>query len=219
MIEMVEIPGGTFLMGSREVDEHSFCDEYPQHEVAVSAFAMGKYPVNQAQYEAVMGHNPSRFRGRNRPVENVSWNEAVEFCQKLSQQSGKDYRLPSEAEWEYACRAGTTTPYYFGESLAKNQANFEGYRPTLVGCYAPNDFGLYDMHGNVWEWCLDHCHYNYQGAPTDGSAWTTEGNSNLRLLRGGSWYSSWWDCRSACRLRYGTDFQSCLIGFRVAHNA
>jgi formylglycine-generating enzyme required for sulfatase activity len=219
MIEMVEIPGGTFLMGSREEDKDSFSNEYPQHEVIVPAFLMGKYPITQYQYEAVMGDNPSNFKGANRPVECVSWFDAVVFCQKLSQQSGKDYRLPSEAEWEYACRAGTTTSYYFGESLDKNQANFDSGSTTDVGHYPPNDFGLYDMHGNVWEWCLDHWHGHYQGAPTDGKAWTTGGYANTRIMRGGSWNHYPRRCRSASRLWYEPDNQSNYIGFRIAHDA
>jgi formylglycine-generating enzyme required for sulfatase activity len=216
-IEMVEIPGGTFLMGTR-VGEGWDCDgERPQHEVTVPAFAMGKFAVTQSQYESVMGHNPSHFKGANRPVECVSWNEAVEFCQKLSEQSGEAYRLPSEAEWEYACRAGTTTPYFFGESLAKTQANY-GYNfneTTDVGSFSANDFGLYDMHGNVWEWCLDTWHGNYQGAPTDGNAWTTEGNSKLAMLRGGAWSSVSEFCRSANRNRLVPGGRLNYVGFRV----
>jgi hypothetical protein len=162
-----------------------------------------------------MGHNPSHFNGANRPVETVSWDEAVEFCEKLSEQSGEAYRLPTEAEWEYACRAWTTTPYYFGESLAKNQANFESDSTTDVGSFPANDFGLYDMHGNVWEWCLDTWHGNYQGAPTDGTAWTTEGNSKLAMLRGGSWNSNPGYCRSAFRRGTVPAAQLSNIGFRV----
>jgi hypothetical protein len=214
-IEMVEIPGGTFLMGSRVGEAWDCDDERPPHEVTVPAFAMGKFAVTQSQYESVMGNNPSHFKGANRPVECVSWNEAVEFCQKLSEQSGEAYRLPSEAEWEYACRAGTTTPYYFGDSLAKTQANYGSESTTDVGSFSANDFGLYDMHGNVWEWCLDTWHDNYICAPTDGTAWTTEGNSKLAMLRGGSWGSDPGPCRSACRVGDKPDVQDNFIGFRV----
>jgi hypothetical protein len=214
-IEMVKIPGGTFLMGSRVGEAWDCDDERPPHEVTVPAFAMGKFAVTQSQYESVMGHNPSHFKGANRPVESVSWNEAVEFCEKLSQQSGKDYRLPSEAEWEYACRAWRTTPFFFGESLDKNQANFESDSTTDVGSFPPNAFGLYDMHGNVWEWCLDTWHGNYQGAPTDGTAWTTGENSKLAILRGGSWDNSPRYCRSTCRTRNEPDVQDDMVGFRV----
>jgi len=210
-VEMVEIPGGTFLMGSPDSDMEAYDNEKPQREVTVPAFAMGKFEVTQAQYEAVMGNNPSAFKGANRPVETVSWIEAVEFCQKL----GKNYRLPTEAEWEFACRAGTTTTYFFGESLAKTQANYYSDSTTDVGSFSANDFGLYDMHGNVWEWCLDNYHENYKGAPTDGTAWTTTGDSKLAMLRGGSWGCNPRYCRSAYRGRLEPDYQNGSIGFRV----
>ena len=219
MIEMVEIPSGTFLMGSRKRDKHSFSNEYPQHEVIVPAFLMGKYPITQSQYEVVMGNNPSNFKGANRPVECVSWFDAVEFCQKLSQQSGKDYRLPSEAEWEYACRAGTTKPSFLGESIARNQANYDSSYTTDVDAFPANDFGLYDMYGNVWEWCLDTWNGNYHSAPTDGKAWTTNGYSNARILRGGSWYDDPKCCRSACRNGSDPGRQNYRFGFRIAHDA
>ena len=211
-IEMVQIPSETFLMGSAK---RRYRNAHPQHEVTVPSFLMGKFPVTQAQYEAVMGNNPSFFKGPNRPVECVSWNQAVEFCRKLSEQSGDAYRLPSEAEWEYACRAGTNTLYSFGDSLAQTQANYGSDSTTDVGSFSANDFGLYDMHGNVWEWCLDHWHDNYQGAPTDGSAWTTGGCSNARILRGGSWYLYTTDCRSDYRNWFDLDVQYSMIGFRV----
>ena len=149
--------------------------------------------------------DPSRFKGDNRPVEQVTWFDAVEFCQRLSQYTKRNYRLPSEAEWEYACRAGTTTPFHFGETITSELANYNaestyGDAPkgesrgetTEVGSFGvANGFGLYDMHGNVYEWCADQYHDNYEGAPTDGSAWIEEINDNdnhSRLLRGGSWY-------------------------------
>ncbi|MEH2434535.1 MAG: SUMF1/EgtB/PvdO family nonheme iron enzyme [Nostoc sp.] len=165
-LEMVQIPGGTFTMGSPEREADRYENESPQHQVKVSGFFMGKYAVTQAQYQAVMGNNPSNFKGEKRPVEQVSWDEAVEFCEKLSQKTGNTYRLPSEAEWEYACRAGTTTPFYFGETITTDLVNYDGNYPygsapkgeyreqtTDVGKFPPNSFGLYDMHGNVWEWC------------------------------------------------------------------
>jgi formylglycine-generating enzyme required for sulfatase activity len=201
-------------MGSLS-EEWGWSCEGPQHEVAVPAFAMGKFEVTQAQYEAVMGNNPSSFKGANRPVESVSWNQAVEFCQKLSEQSGENYRLPSEAEWEYACRAGTKTSFFFGESLAKKKANFDSDSTTDVGSFPPNDFGLYDMHGNVWEWCLDHWHDNYQGAPTDGSAWAADGKSKRRVIRGGSWIGYPWYCRSAFRYWDYPGEWDYVVGFRV----
>lgn len=229
-LEMVLIPGGTFPMGSptRELERDD--DEGPQHQVTVTAFYLGKYPVTQAQWAAMMGTNPANFKGMNRPVETISWNEAVEFCRKLSEKSGKEYRLPSEAEWEYACRAGTTTPFYFGKTITPKLANYRGtltygsaskgeYREqtTEVGSFPPNAFGLYDMHGNVWEWCQDSWHDNYKGAPTDGSAWINEsGNNSRRVLRGGSWRSAPWPCRSADRNREDPGDRSSILGFRVA---
>lgn len=169
-LEMVYLPGGKFMMGSPEGEGTDY--EKPQHEVIVSSFYMGKYPITQAQYHQVMGKNPSRFQGDERPVEEVSWDDAVEFCQRLSRQTGTEYRLPREAEWEYACRAVTTTPYHFGETITDKLANYGGHvgETTSVGKYPPNAFGLYDMHGNVSEWCEDDWHGNYKNAPTDGTA-------------------------------------------------
>ncbi|MDE5073654.1 MAG: bifunctional serine/threonine-protein kinase/formylglycine-generating enzyme family protein, partial [Trichodesmium sp. St5_bin8] len=163
-LEMVKIPGGRFLMGSPETEAERYDDESPQHYVDVPEFLMGKYAVTQAQWEAVMGNNPARFKGANRPVESVSWNDATEFCRKLSRITGKQYSLPSESQWEYACRARTTTPFYFGETITSELVNHNGngtyadapkgkYRKetTDVGIFPPNAFGLYDMHGNVYE--------------------------------------------------------------------
>jgi len=180
---------------------------------------MGKYPVTQAQYEAVMGENPSYFKGGSLPVERVSWNSAIEFCERLSQFTGSSYRLPSEAEWEYACRARTTTPYYFGNVLSTADANFNSNSTVKVGTYPPNSFGLYDMHGNVWEWCLDVWHDNYKGAPSDGSSWMKEGDNNYLIIRGGSWLSSPRVCRSAFRYFYSPDSRDLDIGFRVVCSA
>jgi formylglycine-generating enzyme required for sulfatase activity len=225
-------------MGSPETEEERSNDESPQHTVRVAPFFMAKYPVTQAQWRAVaafpkinidLNPEPSKFKGANRPVEQVSWHEAVEFCARLSRKTGKTYRLPSEAEWEYACRAGTTTPFYFGETIMADFANYDGnytyasepagiYREqtTDVGSFPPNTFGLYDMHGNVWEWCADPWHENYQGAPADGSVWESGGNQNIRLLRGGSWCSKPWLCRAAFRGRYGPIFMVGDFGFRAA---
>ncbi|MDD1421218.1 bifunctional serine/threonine-protein kinase/formylglycine-generating enzyme family protein [Dolichospermum sp. ST_sed1] len=229
-LEMVEIPGGTFIMGSPENQAGWLLDERPQHQVTVPSFFMAKYELTQAQYQAIMGSNPSRFKGNNRPVERVSWNNAVAFCQRLSQKTQKNYRLPSEAEWEYACRAGTTTPFYFGESINPELVNYNGnytygsapkgqYRQqtTDVGSFPPNAFGLYDMHGNVWEWCLDDYIGNYSDAPKDGNALT--GQSGLKMGRGGSWVNNPQYCRSASRNSYTRDERgnlNYLIGFRVA---
>ena len=225
-LEMIAIPGGIFMMGSPEGEGRD--TEKPQHEVTVQPFFMGKYPVTQAQYQEVMGNNPSRFKGDERPVECVSWNDAVEFCQRLSKKTKKEYRLPSEAEWEYACRAGTKTPFYFGSKLTPNLARCGaiallgllvgvGDKMTIeVGQYSPNAFGLYDMHGNVWEWCQDKWHDNYQSAPNDGRAWVS-GKSIMFVLRGGSWFSIPRNCRSAYRSWcYPVSWINGDVGFRVA---
>ena len=250
-LDMVEIPGGTFMMGTRDeeierlvekYDRGWFSQEKPQHQVTVKPFFMGKYPITQAQWQAVanlpkinreLKPNPAEFKGNNRPVESVSWYDAVEFCARLSKLTGKQYKLPSEAQWEYACRAGSTTPFYFGETITSELANYYGtetyanepkgeYRrgTTPVGSFPPNGFGLYDMHGNVWEWCEDTWHNSYEGAPTDDSAWIDkdiDNNSELsRLMRGGSWDFNPEVCRSA--LRGGNDPAGVFyfnIGFRV----
>jgi eukaryotic-like serine/threonine-protein kinase len=226
LLEMVEIPGGTFMMGSPASEAGRQNDESPQHQVTVPSFYMGKYELTQAQYQAITGSNPSRFKGDKRPVETVSWNNAVEFCEKLRQKTGKNYRLPSEAEWEYACRAGTTTPFYFGESVTPDLVNYDGnytyvsapkgqYRQqtTDVGTFPPNVFGLYDMHGNVWEWCEDDWQENYINAPINGSALINR--SNIKTLRGGSWSSIPEACRSAFRYHSNLDYNYYSIGFRV----
>ena len=225
-LEMVQIPAGSFMMGSPESEKGRTQDQSPQHQVNVPGFSMGKFVVTQEQYQQIMGNNPSSFSGVKRPVERVSWNNAVEFCQKLSQKTGREYRLPSEAEWEYACRAGTTTPFHFGETITTDLANYNATQyasepkgkyleQTIdVGSFPPNAFGLYDMHGNVWEWCQDDWHDNYINAPKDGSAWTSQSGNN-KLLRGGSWLTYPRDCRSACRYYYNLDDDYYNIGFRV----
>ena len=219
-IAMVHIPGGMFMMGSPEDEpEREFWQEgteSPQHLVTIEPFYLAKYLVTQAQWQAVMGNNPSEFKGDNRPVEQVSWNESVEFCQRLSDITGNQYQLPSEAQWEYACRAGTTTPFYFGPTITTELANFNGNYPygsapegvyrqetTDVGSFPPNAFGLYDMHGNLWEWCADRWHSSYEGAPTDGSVWEEQGEAGLFVVRSGSWddYARW--ARSANRYWVG----------------
>jgi formylglycine-generating enzyme required for sulfatase activity len=229
-LEMVEIPGGTFYMGSPESEAQRESDEGPQRQVTVPSFFMGKYQLTQKQYQAIIGSNPSNFQGENRPVEKVSWDDAVTFCQLLSQKTGKNYRLPSEAQWEYACRAGSTTPFYFGESITPELVNYDGNYPygdapkglyrqqtTDVGSFPPNAFGLYDMHGNVWEWCLDDWVNNYNNAPTDGSVVTSK--SELKLLRGGSWLDYAGDCRSADRSRASRVSRNFNFGFRVVFSS
>ena len=218
-LDMVYIPGGKFRMGSPL--GQGYDREEPQHEVTVKSFFMGKYLITQAQWKEVaklpkvnreLKAAPSNFTGENLPVERVSWEDAVELCARLSKKTGKEYRLPSEAEWEYACRAGTNTPFHFGETITGNLANYDAtgiyaneaprkFRQKIiaVGTFPPNGFGLYDMHGNVSEWCADNWHENYEGAPTDGSAWTRGGDNELSPLRGGSWYVNPVNCRSAYR--------------------
>ncbi|MEH2192743.1 MAG: SUMF1/EgtB/PvdO family nonheme iron enzyme [Nostoc sp.] len=229
-LEMVQIPGGTFTMGSPEGEVERYDSESPQHQVTVPGFFMGKYAVTQEQYQAIMSSNinPSNFKGDKRPVERVSWDEAVEFCKKLNQKTRCKYRLPSEAEWEYACRAGTTTPFYFGKTITTDLVNYHGKYPygsapkgedrkqtTNVGKFSPNSFGLYDMHGNVLDWCQDVYNDNYQGAPKDGTAWLIGKDNNIKLLRGGGWIDSAKYCRSAIRRFYVRAFCHKAVGFRV----
>ncbi len=236
VLEMVTIPGGSFLMGSPEDKLERGINESPQHEVTVPPFLMGRYPVTQAQWRAVaslpsvereLNPDPSSFKGNTHPVENVTWFDAMEFCARLSAHTHRTYTLPSEAQWEYACRAGTTTPFHFGETLTTDLANYGGrytfasglkgvfrQETTEVGSFPPNGFGLYDMHGNVWEWCLDHFHDSYNGAPADGSAWVTEENKP-RILRGGSWLSFPRYCRCACRNFFNPAYRDGSNGFRV----
>ena len=226
-LEMVSLPAGQFLMGSPDSDPDARDNEKPPHQVQVNGFAIGKYPVTQAQYEAVMGTNPSRFQNNpQNPVEKVSWNDAQAFCRKLSQITGKTYRLPTEAEWEYACRAGTTTRFYFGDD-ANQLGDYAWYYGNSqgtthpVGQKKPNAWGLYDMSGNVWEWCEDDWYDNYIGAPTDGSAWITNNNDNdydYRIPRGGSWYNIPNLCRSAFR-NYNYRRLFFNVGFRVVCGA
>ncbi|MDB9342024.1 formylglycine-generating enzyme family protein [Nodularia spumigena CS-588/06] len=234
---MVKIPGGTFLMGSPKNEPGRLDGESPQHRVTILPFFMGKFTVTQAQWAAVAAFDkvkidlnpyPSKFKGANRPVEKVSWDDAVEFCARLSQKTGKTYRLPSEAEWEYACRAGTTTPFYFGDTITTDLANYDGnytygsapkgeYREqtTDVGKFPANPFGLYDMCGNVWEWCQDKWHKNYNNAPADGSAWLSDNDNQNRLLRGGSWCYDPVSCRSALCVNANPDSAGSSVGFRV----
>ena len=251
-LEMMRIPAGSFLMGSPDDELDRFSSEGPQHEVAVSQFFMARYPITQAQWRVVaampqvnceLKTEPSNFKGGLLPVEQVSWNEAVEFCDRLTIQTNRQYRLPTEAEWEYACRAGTTTPFHFGETITTDLANYCGEDRKIgendySGSYGSgpkgefrqtttpidqfdlaNAFGLCDMHGNVLEWCQDHWHENYEGAPTDGSAWLTNEKEARRILRGGSWSVIPWYCRSAYRNFDTPDYRYDFIGFRVSCSA
>ncbi|MFM7526936.1 MAG: formylglycine-generating enzyme family protein [Nodosilinea sp.] len=250
-LELMLIPAGRFVMGSPPEELNRRDNEAPQHEVTLGAFLMGRYPVTQGQWRAIASRqdlqvnrpidlDPSHFKGEDHPVESVSWYEAVEFCDRLSTLAGRSYRLPSEAEWEYACRAGTTTPFHLGETITTDLANYRGedneslrwsgyygvgpkgiYRKTTtsVNYFHPlaNRFGLSDMYGNVFEWCLDHYHDNYEGAPRNGTAWVdAEAEENKsRILRGGSWYFDPVLCRSASRSRNAPNARVNSFGFRV----
>jgi len=228
-LEMGWIPAGSFEMGSPDSEAGRYKQEGPVHTVSLDGFWMGKYEVTQEQYEAVMGTNPSKFKGAKNPVENVSWGDAMAFCKKLSLKTGKNFTLPSEAQWEYACRAGTRTPFYFGNTISTNQANYHGnytygngskgvYRVKTieVGSFAPNAFGLYDMHGNVWEWCLDWYDEKFYGkAATREQNPVNNNQGDYRVLRGGSWVSIPGICRSAYRGRCYPTSRSDGGGFRV----
>ena len=227
------IPPGTFTMGSplseqeqfKKDNTDDFAAQETQHEVSITkGFYMGAYAVTQEEYETVMGKNPSFFsaagRGKDKvaglntrrfPVEWVSWDDATEFCKKLSQKEEKNYRLPTEAEWEYACRAGTKTAFYFGDTISTDQANYAGdfvygngkkgvdrERPMPVGSFPANAFGLYDMHGNVWQWCQDWYDTDYyQKSPRNDPVNETAGKLRFRVLRGGSWHNRPGEARSA----------------------
>ncbi|MEP1075175.1 formylglycine-generating enzyme family protein [Leptolyngbya sp. PL-A3] len=240
-LKMVAIPSGEFMMGSPDDEPGRYDDEGPQHRVTVSPFFMGQYPVTQAQWRMVatlpekereLNPEPAHFKGQeNCPVEQVSWWDAIEFCARISEYTGRTYRLPTEAEWEYACRAETVTPFHFGSTMTTDLANYDGSvflnepegqsrgKTTPVGQFPPNAFGLYDMHGNVWEWCLDHWRNGYEGVPTDGSAWLTKNDDARRLTRGGYWGELPMYCRSACRINLEPNDRLNFIGFRVVCEA
>ncbi|MCP4357867.1 MAG: formylglycine-generating enzyme family protein [Chloroflexi bacterium] len=227
-IDFVWVPEGCFRMGSPDSEAGRYSDEGPVHEVCVDGFWMGKYEVTQAQWEKVMGSNSSRFKGNSRPVERMSWNDVQKFLKTLNGKAGKEiYRLPTEAEWEYAVRAGTTTPFYFGATISTDVANYDGnytygsgvkgvYREqtTEVGSFPPNDWGLYDMHGNVWEWCQDWYDSEYYSkSPKKNPQGPSSGE--YRVLRGGSWVGNPAYCRSAIRNRIIPDLTNYNLGFRV----
>ena len=234
-LPLVRIPAGEFVMGSPDAEQGRSSDEGPQHRVRLREFWMGQTPITQAQWRAVMGTNPSRFQDQpdsnQRPVERVNWREAMAFCRQLAARTGRAYTLPSEAQWEYACRAGTTSPFAFGETITPELANYDGnytyagslkgvYREqtTAVGAFPANAWGLQDMHGNVWEWCLDHWHHSHASPPGDGSAWVDsedENSSVKRLLRGGSWDYGPRHCRSAPRNHFRPGYANDIVGFRV----
>jgi formylglycine-generating enzyme required for sulfatase activity len=266
-LTLIEIPAGSFLMGSPPEEPERSDDEGPQHEVMLESFFISQTLITQAQWREVAGWqplpaerwgrdlnpDPSHFQNRegqavgevhsfeaeantdNRPVEKVSWLDAMEFCNRLSQRTGRTYTLPSEAQWEYACRAETATPFHFGDTIVPELANYNGNyaygngptginreQTTTVGLFPANVWGLHDMHGNVWEWCLDEWHESYEGAPSDGRAWVdaVEGQKSkelvkTRLLRGGSWDGGPRGCRSAYRFRARPGLAYYDVGFRV----
>ncbi len=263
-LELLDIPTGSFTMGSPAEEEgrdayakwpedlkkalaveqgEERVDVEAQRRVSVPEFLMGRFPITQAQWREVarwprrerdLDPDPSHFLGDRRPVELVSWHDAMEFCRRLSARTGRAYSLPSEAQWEYACRAGSSKPFHFGATLSPELANYDAssaygvgpkgtYRQqtTDVGTFSANAWGLQDMHGNVWEWCLDLWHPSPAGGPTDGSAWLEpapelpEGERGRRLLRGGSWYGNPRYCRSAYRFGIRPGNRNNDIGFRV----
>jgi formylglycine-generating enzyme required for sulfatase activity len=248
-LEMVSIPEGTFLMGSPETESGWHFSGSPQHLVTLQPFYITKYPITQAQWQAVakrpqvnidLNPYPANFEENDRPVEQINWYEAVEFCDRLTQLTQRSYRLPSEAEWEYACRATTVTPFHFGTTITTDLANYSGVNweyqgnlcnhgfygqgpqgedrreTTPVGYFrVANAFGLSDLHGNVREWCADYWHSNYDDAPTDGTAWLDGGDSSKRVLRGGSWNVGPTKCRSSYRVKYSAEASLYDVGFRV----
>jgi formylglycine-generating enzyme required for sulfatase activity len=248
-LEMVYIPGGEFCMGSPESEGKRYSNERPQHSVTVKPFLMSKYPITQAQWREVaslpefsqkLKLRPSRNGGKSHPISQVSWFDAVEFCvrlsrfaeDRLSRKTGRGYRLPTEAEWEYACRAATTTPFHFGETITSDLANYDGrypYRSEKKGIYrqtttpvdsfqVANPFGLFDMHGLVWEWCLDHWHENYNNAPINGDAWLDSNENQTRVMRGGSWRNDPSMCRSSYRFYKNPSELFNHVGFRVVYS-
>jgi formylglycine-generating enzyme required for sulfatase activity len=250
-LRMMIIPGASFMMGSPEDELNSYDDERPQHLVTVPDFAIGQLTITQAQWGAIaklpkvkrrLNPSPSNFSGEERPVERVNWEESMEFCDRLTRLTRKPYRLPSEAEWEYACRAGTNTPFHFGSTIVTDFANYRGmdddrgergvwlgnygdgpkgkYRGQTVNAneFPPNAFGLHNMHGNVWEWCADTWHNGYEAAPVNGSAWLDQDAdaTSDRVVRGGSWNNSPQYCRSAFRFFYAPGSRNFNLGFRVS---
>jgi formylglycine-generating enzyme required for sulfatase activity len=258
-LTMLRIPAGSFEMGAPETEAGSSYRERPVHRVRLGEFLLGQTPITQAQWRAVaawvrLEHEDAkrwpeealdadpvakldyaeRFLGEQRPVVNVSWMQAKAFCGRLALRTDKNYTLPSEAQWEYACRAGTTTPFHYGDTISTKLANYHGrqvygdgekgdYRQqtTDVFSFPANAWGLHDMHGNVWEWCADQWHDNYEGAPEDGRAWIDDeanqnkNDMNRRLLRGGSWNCHPRNCRSAYRYISPPDYLNDPVGFRV----
>lgn len=243
-LHMVLIPEGSFTMGSPDDEIGRYDREGPQHKVSLPQFLISRYPITQAQWRAVadfpeikrvLSPSPSIYQGDNHPVEQVSWHEASEFCDRLAKHTGRPYRLPTEAEWEYACRAGTTTPFYFGKLMSSEVSNFKGtggknrpytdgensiYRQSTVAVDhfgIANRFGISDMHGNVWEWCQEPWAESHNPKrPRTKKAATTQSSEEYRMARGGSWYSTPERCRSASRFHFRSTAGHHDVGFRVA---
>jgi formylglycine-generating enzyme required for sulfatase activity len=221
--EMISLPAGSFVMGSDIVNEEDA--NWPKRSVKVNAFAMSKFEVLQDEWHAIMGNRPGGFKGERLPVEQITWKLAKEFTRKLSEKTGKNYRLASEAEWEYAARAGTESDYYFGNEVDRlpEHAWFEensNETTHTVGQKLPNKFGLYDMYGNVAEWTDDCWNKNYVGAPSDGSAWVT-GDCSVRVVRGGSWFNKTRSFKSSSRMKFSSEirYSSRGLGLRIVREA
>jgi formylglycine-generating enzyme required for sulfatase activity len=225
-LELVVVPGGAFRMGA--LHGQGYPDEEPQHFVQLASFWMSKAPITQRVWGAVMGAHRGRFSGPDLPVETISWDAAVRFCAKLSKKIGRHYALPSEAQWEYACRAGTNTPFAYGPTLTTDLVNYNGdfsyhggpkgvYRhvTTPIGSFPPNAFGLVDLHGNLWEWCADAWHDDYSGAPLDGSVWADGPRADYRVARGGCWHDTPDVCRSTARIKVRAAEGDEMTGFRI----
>ncbi|MFN2142713.1 MAG: formylglycine-generating enzyme family protein [Candidatus Promineifilaceae bacterium] len=226
-LTMIALPGGEFMMGSPVGEGYE--DEKPRHIVKVRPFLIGRFPVTQAQWTAVMGAGKKlRFSGSQKSVHDVTWLEAQEFCRKLTAITSHLFRLPSEAEWEYACRAGSDSAFSCGATITTEFANYNGLFPYLdapegeyrhvlldVGSFPPNPFGLHEMHGNLWEWCADPWHENYEDAPGDSQSWEARGSNSYRVARGGSWHETADLCRSAVRLKLMAADGDEMVGVRV----
>ncbi len=236
-LDMVLVPSGQFMMGSPDDEIFHNSNESPFHLVKTSQYLMSKHAINQEKWKAIahlpkinldLSMSPSKFRGAELPVENISWLEANEFCLRLSKYTGRTYRLPTEAEWEYACRAKTETPFPFGVTITSALANFNGAQPYAsqpkgeflkrtvdVGEFTANALGLYQMNGNVWEWCLDSWQNSFAAPPIDGHTWLATHTTMRAVLRGGSWGSSGERCRSAARFQAPYTYRGGDVGFRV----
>jgi eukaryotic-like serine/threonine-protein kinase len=221
-LKMQHVPVGRYWMGSPADDSVSESSEKPQHFVITKPFYLSSNPITQLQYKTLICTNPSYYQSYTHPVETVSYFDAAEFCRILSEQVERKYRLPTEAEWEYACRANTTSRFSFGDTANPERCCYRSSKtgeitraPDSIESYPANQFGLYDMHGNVWEWCQDRWHNDYKNAPHDGSAWMCDDDLSSRVIRGGSWQDYDRSCRSASRDHLDQTVKLANVGFRV----